>query len=65
MSEVERVSHLEGLAQEDAIRDLFQHAHDLDVLSLARFKTMMAGLGIQGRAFNDLLKAGQAAKQDR
>jgi len=36
MSEVERVSHLEGLEQEDAIRDLFQHAHDLNVLSLAR-----------------------------
>jgi len=60
MAEVERVSHLEGLEQEDAIRDLFEHAHDLDVLSLARFKTMMAGLGIQGRAFDGLLKAGQA-----
>ena len=60
MSEVERVSHLEGLAQEDAIRGLFHHAHDLDALALTRFKTLMAGLGIQGRAFNDLLKAGQA-----
>jgi hypothetical protein len=59
-TEVERVSHLEGLEQEDAIRDLFQHAHDLNVLSLARFKTMMAGVGIQGRAFDTLLKVGQA-----
>jgi hypothetical protein len=59
MAEVERVSRLEGLEQEDAIRDIFQHAYDLDVLSLARFKTMMAGLGIQGRAFDGLLKSGQ------
>ncbi|HEX3050478.1 MAG TPA: toprim domain-containing protein, partial [Aggregatilineaceae bacterium] len=59
-SAVERVSHMEGLAQEDAIRDLFQYAHDLDVLSLARFKATIASLGIQGRAFDKLLKAEQA-----
>jgi DNA primase len=59
-NEVDRVSHLEGLVQEDAIRDLFQHASDLDTLSLARFKTMMATLGIQGRTFDCLLKLGQA-----
>ncbi len=59
-SEIERVRQLEGLVQEDAIRDLFQHGHDLDVFSLARFKATMASLGIQGRAFDRLLKAGQA-----
>lgn len=49
MSEVERVSQLEGLAQEDAIRDLFQHVHDLDPLALARFRGVMASLGINAR----------------
>jgi DNA primase len=59
VSEVERVSQLEGLVQEDAIHDLFCHVQDLDPLTLARFRTMMTGLGITGRAFNSLLKAGQ------
>ena len=60
MSEVERVSQLEGLAQEDAIRDLFQHVHDLDPLALTRFRGVMATLGIKARAFNTLLKVEQA-----
>ncbi|MBE2267713.1 MAG: toprim domain-containing protein [Anaerolinea sp.] len=57
MSEVERAGRLEGLAQEDAIRDLFRHADDLDELALARFKTMMETLGVKGRAFTELLKS--------
>ncbi|NDJ76038.1 MAG: hypothetical protein GYB65_07245 [Chloroflexi bacterium] len=60
MSEVERVSQIEGLAQEDAIRDLFQHVHDLDPLTLARFRGVMATLGINARVFNTLLKVEQA-----
>jgi DNA primase len=59
MSEIKRVGQLEGLAQEDAIRDLFCHVQDLDPLTIARFKTMMTGLGISARAFNSLLKTTQ------
>jgi hypothetical protein len=57
MSEVEHAGQLEGLAQEDAIRALFRHADHLDELALARFKSMMASLGVKGRAFTDLLNA--------
>jgi hypothetical protein len=62
--EVERVSQLEGLAQEDAIRDLFQHTQDLDAFALAKFKATMAGLGIPGRAFDSLLKAGRSETRE-
>jgi len=64
MSEVERASQLEGLAQEDAIRELFRHVHDLDPLALARFRGVMASLGINARAFNSLLKVEQASATD-
>jgi hypothetical protein len=61
--EVERVGQLEGLAQEDAIRDLFQHTQNLDAFTLAKFKATMAELGITGRAFDSLLKAGRSEPQ--
>jgi hypothetical protein len=61
--EVERVGQLEGLAQEDAIRDLFQHTQNLDAFTLAKFKATMAELGITGRAFDSLLKAGRFEPQ--
>jgi DNA primase len=61
MSEIERASQLEGIEQEDALHDLFTYADELDELALARFKGMMAKLGIRGRTFNDLVKAGKSA----
>ena len=48
---------LVGLERKDAVRDLFQHAADLDELELSDFSAALAKLGIKGRAFNDLLKA--------
>jgi hypothetical protein len=56
-TEIERAAFLVGLERKDAVRDLFQHAVDLDELELSDFRTDLAKLGIKGRAFNDLLKA--------
>jgi hypothetical protein len=59
LSEASRLSELEGIEQEDAIRDLFRYAHDLDKLGIARFKEALAKVGVKGRTFNDLLKTTQ------
>ena len=56
-TEIERAAFLVGLERKDTVRDLFQHAMDLDELELSDFRTALAKLGIKGRAFNDLLKA--------
>jgi hypothetical protein len=61
MTEVERASQLEGIEQEDALHDIFRYADQLDELTLARFKGMMAKLGIRGRTFNELVKAGKTS----
>jgi hypothetical protein len=58
--EVERVKQLDGIAQEDAMRHLFEYVGDLDEFGLAQFKEMMAGLGMKARTFNDLLKTTQS-----
>ncbi len=58
--EVARVKQLEGIAQEDAMRRLFDYADDLDEFRLAQFKEMMAELGMKARTFNDLLKITQS-----
>lgn len=58
-AEVQRVGNLMGLAREDAIRDLFQYAVQLDEFGMANFKSQMAKIGIKARMFNDLFKAVQ------
>jgi hypothetical protein len=59
LSETQRAANLEGLAREDAIRNLFRHVTDMDEFSLAEFKVTMDKIGVKGRAFNELLKAAQ------
>ena len=56
LSEVHRAANLEGLARQDAIRDLFQHAGDLDSFTLAQFKDAMGKIGIKARMFNEMMK---------
>ncbi len=58
--EVARVKQLDGIAQEDAMRRLFDYAGDLDEFRLAQFKEMMTELGMKARTFNDLLKITQS-----
>lgn len=58
-AEIGRATYLDGLARQDAIRDLFQYAAGLDTLTLASFKSRMAAIGVKGGAFADLLKAAQ------
>jgi hypothetical protein len=48
MSEIEHLSRLEDIEREDALRDLFRYVDELDELTLARFKGMMAKLGVRG-----------------
>lgn len=64
MAEVDHTAHLQGLAREDAIRDLFQHATTLDHFQLAQFKDAMADIGIKARTFNELLKAAESYHKD-
>ncbi|MCS7069957.1 MAG: hypothetical protein NZM00_00510 [Anaerolinea sp.] len=59
-TEIERVALLVGLERQDAVRDLFAHAVDLDELELSEFRAALAKLGIKGRVFNDLLKAARS-----
>jgi hypothetical protein len=54
--EVERVKQMDGIAQEDAMRRLFDYAAELDEFRLAQFKEMMTELGMKARTFNGLLK---------
>ncbi len=56
---------LEGLARQDAIRDLFKCAVGLEDFALADFRTMMTKIGVGGRAFNEMLKAAQAQNQSQ
>ena len=56
LSEVNRTAKLEGLAREDAIRELFQHANDLDSFTLAQFKEAMGKIGVKARVFNEMMK---------
>ncbi|QPC83025.1 hypothetical protein G4Y79_01225 [Phototrophicus methaneseepsis] len=56
LSEVHRAANLEGLARQDAIRDLFQHVGDLDSFTLAQFKEAMGKIGVKARVFNEMMK---------
>src|SRR5687767_256905 len=57
--EVMHATKLEGIARQDAIRQLFTYAKSLDEYRLTTFKVTMEDLGIKGRIFSDLLKATQ------
>ena len=56
LAEVQRAANLEGLARQDAIRDLFQHVGELDSFTLAQFKEAMAKIGMKARVFNEMMK---------
>ncbi|MCI0708756.1 MAG: CHC2 zinc finger domain-containing protein [Chloroflexi bacterium] len=62
-AEVQSIAALEGLARQDAIRVLFTHAAGLEDFVLAEFKTLMAKIGVNGRAFSELFKAAQSHKE--
>jgi hypothetical protein len=57
--EVQHAAKLEGIARQDAIRQLFTYAQSLDEYALTTFKVAMEDLEIRGRTFTDLLKATQ------
>ncbi len=62
--EIERVGNLEGLARQDAVRELFEYAVKLDTFAFAEFKQQMSHIGIKGQMFNDLARAARLqAKQ--
>src|SRR5690606_24521258 len=61
--EVNHIVNLEGLARQDAIRELFTCASGLDDFALAEFKSLMARIGIKGRAFSEMFKAAQSQKE--
>jgi DNA primase len=63
--EVNSAAHLEGLARQDSIRELFTYAAGLQEFPLAEFKTLMAKIGVKGQTFNELLKAAQSQQQAR
>ncbi len=58
--EVERVGGLEGLARQDAVRELFSYAVKLDDFAFAEFKHEVSTIGIKGRAFTDLARAARS-----
>jgi hypothetical protein len=61
--EVNHVANLEGLERQDAIRELFTCASGLDDFALAEFKNLMAKIGVRGRTFAEMYKAGQSQKE--
>jgi DNA primase len=61
--EVNHVVNLEGLERQDAIRELFTCASGLDDFALTEFKSLMARIGIKGRAFAEMYKAAQSQKE--
>jgi DNA primase len=61
--EVHHVANLEGLERQDAIRELFTYAGTLDDFALAEFKSLMARIGVKGRAFAEMYKAAQSQKE--
>jgi hypothetical protein len=61
-AEVHRAAHLEGLARQDAIRELFACASGLGDFALAEFKSLMAKIGVKGRTFGEMFKVAQSQK---
>jgi hypothetical protein len=62
--EIDQAANLEGLARQDAVRELFTYARGLDDFALAEFKSRMAKIGVKGRAFMDMLKAARSQEAD-
>ena len=56
LAAVERVGTLEGIAREDAIRDLCRQAQGLDAFAFAEFKQAMQGIGVRAGILNALIK---------
>jgi DNA primase len=65
VAEVFAAANLEGLARQDAIRDLFQQAAKLKKFALAEFKALMAKIGVKGQTFNEMLKAAQTQQSEQ
>jgi DNA primase len=61
--EVHHTANLEGLEQQDAIRELFTHAVGLDDFGLTEFKRLIAKIGVKGRAFSEMFKAAQSQQK--
>ncbi|MFW5709593.1 MAG: hypothetical protein ACOCX5_05170, partial [Chloroflexota bacterium] len=57
LAEINRVGNLEGLARDDAIRELFTHMDELDTFLLTQVKEGMGKIGVKARVFNEMLKA--------
>jgi len=64
-AEANCVANLEGLARQDAIRELFTCAAGLEDFALAEFKNLMATIGVKGHSFTEMLKAAQSQKQEQ
>jgi len=64
-AEIHHAANLEGLEQQDAIRELFTCASGLDDFALAEFKSRMAKIGVKGRTFSEMYKAAQSQKQEQ
>ena len=64
LAAVERVGALEGIAREDAIRNLCGQAQDLDAFALAEFKEAMQAIGVRARVLNALIKVDTHADPD-
>jgi hypothetical protein len=61
--EVQQIASLEGLARQDAIRELFTCASGLDNFALAEFKSLMAKIGVKGHIFSEMFKAAQSQQK--
>ena len=59
--EIQKVSHLDGLARDKALRQLFAQVTDLDTVEMVQFQQRMGKIGVKGSAFTAYLKA---ASQD-
>ncbi|MBZ0291315.1 MAG: hypothetical protein K8L99_01995, partial [Anaerolineae bacterium] len=63
--EIDRVSDLEGIERQDAVRQLFTHAVRLDDFAFAEFKSAAGKIGIKGGAFTDLAKAARSEVEEQ
>ena len=64
LAAVKRASALEGIAREDAIRDLCGQAQGLDAFALAEFKQAMQEIGVRAGVLNALIKVGARSQPD-
>jgi hypothetical protein len=64
LTEINRAGNLEGLARDDAIRELFTHMDGLDTFLLTQVKEAMGRIGVKARVFNEMLKASSNGNDD-